>query len=39
MKNFGKKIRALIRSTTNNSDSHAEKYLKIKITSDDDLLL
>ena len=39
MKNCGKKIRDLIRSTTNNSDSHIGKYLKIKITSDDDLLL
>ena len=39
MKKCGKKIRALIRSTTNNSDSHVEKYLKIKITSGDDLLL
>ena len=33
------KIRDLIRSITNNSENHDEKYMKIKFNSDDDLLL
>ena len=33
------KIRDLIRSITNNSDYYDEKYMKIKLVSDDDLPL
>ena len=30
------KIRALVRSVTNDSDDYDQKYMKIKLTSDDD---
>ena len=33
------KIRDLIRSITNNSNDYDEKYMKIKVNSDDDLPL
>ena len=33
------KMRDLIRSITNNSDNYDEKYMKIKLNSDDDLRL
>ena len=32
-------MRDLIRSITNNSDNYDEKYMKIKLNSDDDLRL
>ena len=31
------KIRYIIRSKSNNSDNYDEKYMKIKLNSDDDL--
>ena len=31
------KIRDIIRSKSNNSDNYDEKYMKIKLNSDDDL--
>ena len=34
-----KKIRDLIRSITNNSDNYDEKYMKIKLNSDENLRL
>ena len=39
MKNCGKKIRDLIRSITKNSDDYDEKYMKMKLNSDVELLL
>ena len=40
MKNYGTKSKMLlIRSITINSDNYDEKYIKIKLNSDDDLPL
>ena len=38
-KELWSKIRDLIKSITNNSDNHDEKYMKINFNSDDDLPL
>ena len=37
MKTYGKKVKGLIRSIANNSDSYDEQYMIIKFDSDDDL--
>ena len=39
MKNYGKKIRDLIRSITNNSDIYDDKYMKINFNLNDNLPL
>ena len=39
MKNYGKEIKDLIRSTSNIPDNYDEKYMKIKFQSDDNLFL
>ena len=39
MKNYGRNLKKIIRSTTNSSDNYDEKYMKIRFNSDDDLPL